>query len=369
MAELLQNREEVNDFLSPQRDRTVHFAKFNSYADFVNSYLSEHLFFDPQQYFYGQIVRIRGLSIGLLGLNTAWMSATHRSLDGTVLDQGHLLIGERQLDAALRQISKADLSISLMHHPLYWLHPSDRSRIKRRLSAKCKFVLHGHLHEPEVEIRQAISGSSSMFIPAGALYYNRDFPNSYNLVRFDTSTQRGNVYLRRYADSGPQGSPIWVKDLDSTGNDLDGQFPFNILDGTPVTPVNDLISNAKRVLCVEDKEGWRQVISSILFPPDFDLQFASSAAEARQRLNEDFDLLILNLCLTGDRDYEGEVLLSSLCQNQEPCDITCIVLTGYSYPTSGLFDRYDVFEVFVKGNQHKFDKYSFLSTVRDAVGL
>ena len=472
MLGLLTDRDEVNLFLSPEQDRSLHFRKFESYANFINTYLAGHLFFDTQQYCYQHTLTLDDVNIMLLGLNSTWMSATNCDAQGGVVDQGHLLIGERQLDSVSPKLTQFDLCLALMHHPLNWLHENERTRVKRRLSAKAHFILHGHLHEPEIEIRKAISGQS-VFIPTGSLYTHRDFPNAYNLVTFDTQTRQGHIYLRRYVDIGPQGVPAWIKDLSATGDDLDGRFPFELLDTTPqikAPPAQntrlagtnaslelfapqikaDSLKYAKRVLFVEDDDSWRLLMQSILFPPDFDLRFASSAAEARQQLTnhraiqpevdngavqsqqqalknakralvilerqvagytsltipaplqiqlEDkreeivhlennlkltlqlsdnsnsellqnqFDLLILNLCLSGDRDYEGEILLNSLCQDRDSCEIPCIVLTGYAYPIRGLFDRYGVFEVFIKGNRDSFDKYRFLRTVRDAVGL
>jgi predicted phosphodiesterase len=369
MARLVQDPERVNDFLSPERDRSLHLAQFESYADFINNCFTDHPTFSSRDFFYGHRFTVNDVAISLLGLNSAWMSATHRDMDNNVEDQGYLLIGERQLDRALEQSSQADLCIALMHHPSHWLHPSERSRTKRRLNAECNFVLHGHLHEPEVEIHQSLSGKS-VSIPTGALYYSRDYPNGYNVGQFNTQTRRGTIYLRRYVDSGPEGRPCWVKDLASTGDNRDGQFQFHLLDVEPEPAVDDL-ENAQRILFVEDDEGWRNLMRRVLFPPQFDLQFASSAAEARNLLYEDkdFDLLILNLCLSSDRDYEGEILLRSLSQQHNSHKFDCIVLTGHMCPTKGLYDRYDVSEVFVKGDIDSFNRNRFLQTVRSVVGL
>jgi CheY-like chemotaxis protein len=365
MAELLTDRNESNRFLSPDHDRTFHFLKFDGYANFCNLYFEEREF-SARNYYYTHTFTVADVTISLLGLNSVWMSATNR--DGTkVMDQGHLLLGEQQLDAVLEGTKNSDLRLALMHHPLDWLHESERGWAKRRLNAECHFILHGHLHETEVEIRRALSGSS-VFIPTGALYAHREFPNAYNLVHFNTQTRRGTIYLRRYVNEGPTGDPVWIKDLASTGNSLDGKFPFELLDCTPSLEIIDP-KYSKRILFVEDDEGWRQVMRSILYPPDFDLQFANSAESARHILNEDFDLLILNLCLRGDRDYEGEMLLESLCADGDSCKIPCIVLTGYVDSTRGLYERYGVFEVFLKSDRDRFNRKRFSRVVRDAIDM
>jgi CheY-like chemotaxis protein len=367
MVGFLSDRDEANLFLSSEQDRSLHFRQFDAYADFVNTYLVGHLTFDAQHYCYQHTLALDDANIILLGLNSAWMSATNRNAQGGVIDQGHLLIGERQLDIVLPRLTQPDLCLALVHHPMDWLHQSERTNVKRRLNANCHFILHGHLHEPDIEIRRSISGTS-IFVPTGALYEHRSFPNAYNMVRFDTHSRQGIVYLRRYVDTGPDGVPFWVKDLASTGNDLDGQFSFELLDSNPKPLVVDS-SHSKRVLFVENDRGWRDLMRTILFPPDFSLQFAESAAQARRLLTQDYDLLILNLCLIGDRDYEGETLLDSLYKTSGFCKIPCIVLTGYTSSTKGLYDRYGVSEVFIKGSRENFNRSKFRSAVRQAVGL
>jgi predicted MPP superfamily phosphohydrolase len=375
LKELLHDPKIINDFLSPKRNRKVFFSQFASYADFINNHNPKHPKFNSQKFFYSELVEVNGVAIGVLGLNSSWMSAVNYDANKQVLDQGHLLVGERQLDMALEHTSEADLRISLMHHPLDWLHSSERSRIKRRLSSECNFILHGHLHEPEVEIRRALSGTS-VFIPTGALYHSREYPNGYNMVEYNHHTRHVTIHFRRYVDLGKNGSPDWISDLALTGDKGAGKFEFDLLDiesesrpKSALVPNVDNSKDAKRILFVEDDEGWKKLMLSILFPPDFDLQFASSAAEARHILNNDFDLLIVNLCLSGDRDYEGEILLNSLSQQSDSSNLNCIVLTGHMCPTKGLYDRYHVCEVFVKGDLDHFDKNRFLQSVRKAVGL
>jgi len=357
MANLLNDRDAINQFLSPEQDRTFLFQKFNSYSNFINNYLGGHLGFDPQRYCYGYTFELNGVLIGVLGLNSAWMSATFRDTSGQITDQGHLLIGERQLDTVLGQVAQTDLRLALMHHPFDWLHESERTRIKRHLSAECHFILHGHLHEPEVEILHTLS-ESSVFIPAGALYYHRDYSNAYNVVRFDTNTGKGTIHLRRYVDAGPKG-PIWIKDLRSSGDDLDGRVHFRLLNAAVPQTKPDELKRPARVLHVEDQESWHRVVQSILFPPDFDLQHVTSTVEAKKRLTEEsFDLLLLNLCLTSDYDYLGVTLLDWLSKQDSPYKIPCIVLTGSPSPVRGLYERYGIFEVFIKGQRDSFNAQS-----------
>lgn len=358
MTGFLTGRDQVNQFLGPQYNRSQAFAKFEGYEGFVNTFLDGRLDFSPQEYFYTRLFQVRGQQVAVVGLNSAWMSACVRDDEGMPLDQGRLLVGERQLEDALSSTSEADLRIALLHHPTDWLAEIDRFRIERRLGATCHFVLHGHWHVPEVTIRRSLGGQAA-YIPAGAVYAHRDYPNGYNFVEFDLDTKHVKVFLRRYNDQGPQG-PEWTKDIQSTGERWDGVFEFGLEE-----PSEDVTVMAdKRILLVEDQEEWQEVVQSILVPPDFNVRIATSFRDARAALEsaeEPFDAIIINLCLTSDTDYEGVVLLDHLRQTKIPC----IVLTGAAAQMRGLFERYHVCEAFVKGRG--FNRARFRSVINEVI--
>jgi predicted phosphodiesterase len=235
MQNLRMDRNQANQFLSAEQDRTHAFGKFHAYAEFINTYFSGTLTFSEIEYFYTRRIEIDGHTLAILGLNSAWMSACMKDSGGNVLDQGNLLIGERQLEEALGESEKPekpDLRIALFHHPLDWLHETDRFHIEKRLNANCDFVLHGHWHIPQVKVQSSLAGSA-VYIPAGAVYASRDYLNGYNLVQLDLDSWQGKVYLRRYNDDGPAG-PEWIKDIQSTGGDRDGMVDFGF-SGAPQT--------------------------------------------------------------------------------------------------------------------------------------
>ena len=150
MFGLRTDSDQINQFLSAEQDRTYAFRKFDAYAEFVNTYFAETSAFNETDYFYTHSIEIQGnRRLAIMGLNSAWMSACVKDARGGMLDQGNLLIGERQLEEALDQTEKPEkpgIRIALLHHPLDWLHEADRFRIQKRLNASCDFVLHGHWH-------------------------------------------------------------------------------------------------------------------------------------------------------------------------------------------------------------------------------
>jgi predicted MPP superfamily phosphohydrolase len=226
MRVCLQGRDRTNEFLGPKHDRSQAFRKFGAYADFANANFGSGMTFSDTEYFYTRTITVQGCKLGILGLNSAWMSACVKDDQGKALDQGNLLVGECQLKEALERIQQADLRIALLHHPVDWLHDNDRFDIQNRLNAECDLVLHGHWHIPQVNVLDSIAGQA-VYIPAGAIYASRDYPNGYSLVQLDLDSGQGKVYLRRYNDKGPKG-PEWTKDIFSTGEDQDGIIEFGL---------------------------------------------------------------------------------------------------------------------------------------------
>jgi CheY-like chemotaxis protein/predicted phosphodiesterase len=143
----------------------------------------------------------------------------------------------------------------------------------------------------------------------------------------------------------------WTQATQFMSRKQDSNFESNVSKRS-ITP--------QRVLLVENEPDWQRVIQNLLLQPDFDLQVASSFREAERRIREPFDLIILNLCLVHDNDYLGVEVLADLADYPVPC----IVLTGSSGPMRGLFERYNIYDAFVKGSA--FNMAEFLSVIKQA---
>jgi len=213
---ILKSRDAVNSFLASDADRLLVFQRFHNYQDFINEYMGdEHPHFDSAHYFHAETIQASGLRVGILGLNSTWLAASDE-------DRGRLLLGERQVRAALDTVQQADLHLAVMHHPFDWLQDFDRDDAEALLYSGCDFVLHGHMHQvglppartPDIE---------ALIIAAGACYETRQHPNSYNFVRLDLSAGRGTVYLRMYSDR--QGG-FWTKDVMNYHNVKNGVYGF-----------------------------------------------------------------------------------------------------------------------------------------------
>jgi serine/threonine protein kinase/predicted MPP superfamily phosphohydrolase len=216
IGDSLRNRDSVNDILSNASDRCVMFGRYQGYADFVNGYLGEHLLFDQEDYFYVRKLQVGGRCVAVMGLNSAWLSASDED------EAKRLVLGELQVREALAQAEGADLTIALVHHPFEFLRPFDRDDSAAMLIDHCSFVLHGHLHHA-VEGRLGSPDSQAMILSGGACYETQDYPNTYNWVQIGLAAGSGMVYLRRYSDKR---GGFWAKDTLSYKSVSSGRYGF-----------------------------------------------------------------------------------------------------------------------------------------------
>ncbi len=216
LAATLKTAEAISDVLTTATDRRLIFARFDRYAQFVKDYYAGAQLFDDEHYYAVQQLRLAGLQVAVLGLNSAWLAR------GGNRDRGCLALGERQVRQALDASRDADLRIALLHHPFDWLYEADRRECEPLLTDGCGFILHGHLHHAGLLSVGTPDTQASVFA-AGACYETRDYRNSYNLVRLDPDAQQGTVYLRRYSDE--QGG-FWAPDVQTYKRVRDGVFRF-----------------------------------------------------------------------------------------------------------------------------------------------
>jgi serine/threonine protein kinase/predicted MPP superfamily phosphohydrolase len=219
----LTDRETVNGILASAGDRQLMFARLGSYTTFVNDYLGEYLPFDKDRFFYVRVLDLLGRRVALLGLNSAWLSTSDQD------EAEGIVIGERQVRAALALAADADLKIALMHHPFDQLREFDREEVEPMLSDGCDFVLHGHVHRTNV-LSLSGPGTKAMVVAAGARQAVRRYPNSYNFVQLNLAASTGSVYLRRYSD---ERGGFWTRDALTYRNASTGRYSFRLAIGEP----------------------------------------------------------------------------------------------------------------------------------------
>lgn len=138
-------------------------------------------------------------TVAVACLNTAWRAtgATNNT------DYGILLLGERQIDAAITEVANADVRVAVFHHPFEWWAEFERVALLRRLTTSFDLVLSGHTHYADPYLRWDTSGSALMS-SAGCLYQSREYFNGYSIIEFDEHRKAVTLRLREYYDAKRQ---------------------------------------------------------------------------------------------------------------------------------------------------------------------
>jgi predicted MPP superfamily phosphohydrolase len=152
----------------------------------------KHLLHDPSRLMYRKVRTVRGVRIGIAGLNSAWSSCRDN-------ERSRLwMAADWQFKHLRSQLGDVDVSLALVHHPLGWLHESEREpALSRVVAQEYTFLLHGHEHSELVSTDQG-----HVRIAAAAAYDRSATDNGYNITRFDPSTGHLEIWLRKYEAHG-----------------------------------------------------------------------------------------------------------------------------------------------------------------------
>ena len=204
----LTSREAAGEFFGPsadaREDRALAWRRFEAYGAF-----HDDLFGDPptaETPWSSWRLQARGRSLGIVGLNTAWLA-------GGDVRAGDLVVGERVVRAALeplRGAERPELVVALLHHPTEWLSEFERRSVEDLLVEGCDLVLYGHLHQERPWAVQTPMGTAGL-LGAGAACQGRDprWPNSAFVGELDGGRLR--VQGLKFFDRG-QG--VWAPDRD-----------------------------------------------------------------------------------------------------------------------------------------------------------
>lgn len=115
---------------------------------------------------YTKTLRIKGYDIGIVGINTAWLSKGEE-------DKEHMNPGKGLLEDGLEKVKQCQVRIVLGHHPLYWLAEDWQQSIRAMLGKYHALYLHGHLHQSSGRVEEG-GGYSFLPIQAGAAFQERE---------------------------------------------------------------------------------------------------------------------------------------------------------------------------------------------------
>ncbi|MFL0428674.1 metallophosphoesterase [Moraxella sp. 179-F 1C4 NHS] len=127
-----------------------------------------------------KIVNVGNHKIGFASINTAW-SAGGKGED----DYGKILVGERQIDLALKELKDCELLIGVMHHTFDWISLKEKTLIQNSISRNFDIILCGHNHQPNAS--STISNLGNVVVNnTGCLYQSRDWFNGYSIITIDS---------------------------------------------------------------------------------------------------------------------------------------------------------------------------------------
>jgi predicted phosphodiesterase len=171
----------VDPVLAPDDNLGTLIQRQRAYRDFQASYFAgQARTATADGLAYVTSLAIDDVVVAIVGLNSAWLS------EGGAGDHGKLLIGERQLMAALdiADCCKPHVVIAMAHHPLHLLHEFDRVAALNHITASCDFFHCGHLHQPEAR-GAGFDAQACLTVAAGASFETRESHNTYSVVRLD----------------------------------------------------------------------------------------------------------------------------------------------------------------------------------------
>ncbi len=217
-SNVLTDRSKTNESLGNEKARSFILGRFHNYQNFINEYFDgQEIHFDENEYFYVKTINVAGSKIGILGLNSSWLSSSDD-------DCGKLQLGERQIRQALDDSTDVDFRVALLHHPFEWLRDFEHGHVDALLIDNCYFILSGHMHRQGI-LELTTPDSKAVIIPAGASYESRNYSNSYNFVKLNLEEQNGTIYFRIYSDNR---GGFWTLDATSFRNVKDGTYPFQL---------------------------------------------------------------------------------------------------------------------------------------------
>ncbi len=198
----LDSNEDADDYFDPETAHPHLTQKLQAFSLWYNNYFSALRSFPADTTCTSpEILSVRQSKVAILAINSALfcMGAD---------DHQKLFIGRRCLDRAKQQLLalEADLKIALMHHPLDWLSPFERSTIKAALGNSIDLLLHGHYHETGTESIVSANGGY-LNLAAGAAYQKRAWPNCAMYATFYAN--QVSIFPIRYEDKPHE---IWTLD-------------------------------------------------------------------------------------------------------------------------------------------------------------
>lgn len=249
----------VPEFLDPtelgQFERGPIFPRFKAFIDNDLANNGDHWLNLPQATF-RHILAMQGIKVGVVGVNTAWLSCSDD-------DRHKLSVGKVLLEDGLALIQECDIKIVLGHHPIDWFLDTEVEPVRALLGRYGALYLHGHMHKGRARYEEG-GGYPFLALQSGASFQAREnevWVNRFLWCELDIASRNLNIEPVKWSNDHQN----WVVDGDA--------FPPRYQQGTrwmlplpsPATQhtvVNSAPMLDRGRLIIPD--GWSQVDSAYL---------------------------------------------------------------------------------------------------------
>ncbi len=195
--EQLTTKERINAFMDkPYREgdeKELLLRRMQNFYDAHDSYQPAAISSSPFLRTY--VIDHQDCSIGVACFNTAWRSTG----EADNADYGHLILGERAIDQALKDVGGCDFRIAIHHHPLDWLNEADRSSTDFLTRKSFHLSCCGHVHTSRPAMSKDAAGIC-ILSQAGSVYDKRDWFNGYQFIEIDLPSREYKFIVREYFD-------------------------------------------------------------------------------------------------------------------------------------------------------------------------
>ena len=182
--------EEIDETIFDMQD------EYKSRLQYFYDYMYKEYIPDAESWNLGHsiIKNINGISVGIVGLDSAW-----RSTGAGSEERGKMLIGEHLVGVLYDNIKDTDLKICLMHHPLDWVSDLEMTNIERKFNY-FDLILRGHVHDLE-DKQICTQRYKTIYNTSGKLYPIDNYYSGYSILNIDMNLSTCSIYSREYLKS------------------------------------------------------------------------------------------------------------------------------------------------------------------------
>jgi hypothetical protein len=147
----------------------IYCAPQQAFVRFASGYLG----FTPEgvsRLAYSQPFQIGDRQVTFRCFNTAWLSRKDEKPGSLAFPLSHITAP-----------SRADLVVSVLHHPYNWLHPDNARQVRRALEPASDFIITGHEHDGDHYNRADAEGRTEYY-EGGVLQGDALADSSFNLI-------------------------------------------------------------------------------------------------------------------------------------------------------------------------------------------